>query len=63
MLSQMEGDMYPGGFLNKPINDLMSWESKTGRQTLLDILGMALQNKGWVKRAWVRDQREAYGPV
>lgn len=47
LLSQMEGDMHPGGFLlNKPINDLMIWESKRGRWTLPDFLGIALQDKG-----------------
>lgn len=37
----------PGGFLlHKPIKDLTIWESKRGRWTLPDFLGLALQDKG-----------------
>lgn len=38
----MEGVLYRREFLlNKPINDLMIWEGKRGRQALSDFLGMA----------------------
>ena len=43
LLSQMEGVLYPGGLLNKLINDLMIWEGKRGRQALSDFLRMAHQ--------------------
>lgn len=47
LLRQMEGDMYPGGFLlHKPNYALMILESKRGRWTLPDFLGLALQDKG-----------------